>query len=131
MPSTEVRAFRRQGSSLVLLNETQWNAFCSGSVPWSAIEAASSSAAPLDNRLDVLLITCRDGECVLAEPLSLRIDHHGYLQRMYLPLDALPARAGLVDARLPFLKRYLRHAHHWSPTPEQLANAIACSVTSR
>jgi hypothetical protein len=133
MTATQIRVFRRQGDDLETVPERLWHAFVNGDAPFPGQSRAG--AATGSGRLDILLITHRDGECVLAEPLSLRLDDHGYLQRMYVPADALPPQAGVpqsgvFDARLPFLKRYLRHAHHWSPTPAQVAKAVAASTRS-
>ncbi len=121
MAGYQVHVFRRCGDDVLLIDERTWEAFVSGSLPMSGI----------GTRLDVLIITCRDGTCELADPVSLRLDRHGYLERLDLGLLATPLDNGVLDARWPFIERYLRHAHRWAPTAGQLAKASSDSLAAQ
>ena len=121
MAGYQVHVFRRYGDDMLLIDERTWDAFVRGSLPMPGIGA----------RLDVLIITSRDGTCELADPVSLRLDRHGYLERLDLGLPAMPLDNGVLDARWPFIERYLRHAHRWVPTPGQLAKASTDSLAAQ
>ena len=99
---------------------SQWDAFCNGQAPLPVDAAAA--------KVDVLLVTMRDGVCELVEPVSLHVDANGYLQRLRVRFEQLPRQPRLRDARTVFLDRYLRHANHWSPSDAQIEKALAHCV---
>lgn len=125
MSAIQVRAFHRQGGDIMPIADALWTQFVAGNAPLPEVMLHGVSGTPSAQRVDVLLVTARDGECELIEALSLRVDSHGYLQRMYLALEELAPVSGVLDARRPFLERYLRHAHRWKPTADQFTKAIA------
>jgi len=130
MSAIQIRAFHRHGDDMVPIAEALWTQFVAGAAPLPESMRQARSPAQGVRRVDVLLVTSRDGECELIEPVSLRVDAHGYLLRMYLQIDEFAPRPGVLDARRPFLERYLRHAHRWSPTAEQFSKAIASSCAT-
>ena len=96
-------------------------------------ERFSHGGAPLlcgRRKLDVLLVTVRDGVCEEIDPISLDVDENGYLVRLDVELKPLPQHPTLFDARGAFLARYLRHAHHWRPTPQLIDQALALAAPS-
>jgi hypothetical protein len=44
--------------------------------------------------------------------------------RIDVRLRPLPQRPGLLDARTAFIRRYLKHAHHWQPSDQVLSHAL-------
>jgi hypothetical protein len=118
MPALRIEVFRRSGDDLVAIAPPDWEAFCAGQAPLPAPEAAR-------RKVDLLLVTSRDGLCELIEPISVHVDGCGYLQRLHVRLDTLPSETNVRDARHAFLGRYLRHANHWSVTETHIAQALA------
>ena len=117
MPAVHVHVFRRIHDDVECVAASRWEAFCAGQAPLSAGSPAT--------KVEVLLITTRDGVCELVEPVSLHVDANGYLQRLHVRFEQLPRQPGLHDARNAFLDRYLRHANHWVPTQAQIEKALA------
>lgn len=127
MSAIQVRAFHRQGGDIVPINDALWTQFIAGNAPLPKVMLCGGSTQSVQ-RVDVLLVTARDGACELIEALSLRVDSHGYIQRIYLTFDEFAPGPGVLDARRPFLERYLRHAHRWTPTADQFSKAIAATA---
>ena len=117
MTAVHVHVFRRVYDDVEPLATARWDAFCAGQAPLSVEPAVA--------KVEVLLITTRDGVCELVEPISLNVDASGYLQRLHVRFEQLPRDPGLHDARNAFLDRYLRHANHWSPSALQIEKALA------
>jgi hypothetical protein len=112
-----IEVFRRHGDEVVPVDGAAWEAFRSGQAP------LATDAALQTTRVDLLLVTTRDGLCELVEPISVLVDAHGYLKRLHVQFDALPAT--VLDARTAFVSRYLRHAHHWPVSPAHVEKALA------
>ena len=123
MPAVHVHVFRRIFDEVEPLASERWEAFCAGQAPLP-IETGATGATG-GAKVEVLLITTRDGVCELVEPVSLHVDANGFLQRLHVRFEQLPRQPGLHDARNAFLDRYLRHANHWAPTPAQIEKALA------
>ena len=90
-------------------------------------------AAPLrcDRRkVDLLLLTVRDGVCEEIDPITVDLDENGYLMRLDASLRPLPDSPVLIDARPTFLARYMKHAHQWQPTPQLIDQALALAGRS-
>ena len=119
-----VRVFRRVYDDVEPLPTSQWEAFHAGKAPLSV--GASASRA----KVELLLITTRDGVCELVEPISLDVDANGYLQRLHVRFEQLPREPHVRDARSAFLDRYLRHANHWLPSPAQIEKAVSYAIAN-
>jgi len=119
MGAVEVQVFRRCGEALLRVDDAAWDAFRTGQAPAPGVDGSAA------RKIDLLLITTRDGRCELAEPISLDLDANGYLQRLHVRFDALPRGPRVLDARHAFLGRYLQHANHWAVTERQLTSALS------
>jgi hypothetical protein len=97
-------------------------------IPADVWERFASGAQPLpvgsQRRIDLLLLTVRDGVCTEADAISLDLDENGYRVRLDVTMDPLPGAAGVFDARNAFMRRYLAHAHQWRPSAELLQSAL-------
>jgi hypothetical protein len=108
--------FQRIGAErLVLLPAAVWERFARGAQPLPGDG---------ERRIDLLLLTLRDGVCDEVDAISLDLDENGYRVRLDVQLDPLPSRAGVLDARNAFMRRYLAHAHQWRPSAELLQSAL-------
>jgi len=117
MAALHIEVFRRQGDDIVPLDRAVWESFRSGQAPLPHHASVQST------KLDLLIVTTRDGVCELVEPISVHVDGHGYLQRLHVQFDALPDT--VHDARNAFVTRYLRHANQWALSPVHLEKALA------
>ena len=107
--------FRRDAADrLQLIPAHLWERFASGAAPWSAGS---------ERRVDLLLLTLRDGICTEADAISLELDENGYRVRLDVSMDPLPG-AGVLDARVAFMQRYFAHAHQWRPSAALLHTAL-------
>jgi len=94
---------------------TLWDQFVRGGTP----------LLPGDRKIDLLLLTLRDGVCEEIDPITLALDENGYLMRLDVRMRPLPRDPAVLDARNAFLGRYLKHAHHWKPSAELIDQALA------
>ncbi len=92
-----------------------WEQFCRGGAP----------LLPGDRKIDLLLLTLRDGVCEEIEPITLALDENGYLMRFDLRFRPLPKHPAVFDARNAFVGRYLKHAHYWRPSAQLIDRALA------
>jgi hypothetical protein len=118
MAALKIEVFYRSGDDLIAVDPARWESFVSGQAP--LVDAGDGRG-----KVDLLLVTSRDGVCDLLEPVSVHVDGNGYLQRVHLRFDSLPRQPGVLDARGAFLGRYLRHANHWVVSERQIAKALA------
>ena len=91
-----------------------WEQFCRGGTP----------LLPGDRKIDLLLLTLRDGVCEEIDPITLALDENGYLMRFDLQLQPLPKHPALLDARSAFVGRYMKHAHQWKPSAHLIDQAL-------
>jgi hypothetical protein len=117
MRALQIEVFRREGDDIVPIDRAAWEAFRSGQAPLPRCETLAHT------KVDLLIVTTRDGVCELVEPISVHIDDHGYLQRLHVHFDALPD--SVLDARTAFVSRYLRHANHWAVSALHVEKALA------
>ncbi len=113
----------------VIAPET-WEQFCRGGTP--LVRANLRDSLRSGGRVDLLLMTLRDGVCEEIDAITLALDENGYLMRLDAGLRPLPRHPSLLDARSAFVRRYLKHAHHWRPSDELINQALAlisCSHT--
>jgi hypothetical protein len=115
MSSVQILVFQRTArDALAIIASDRWEQFANG-------------AAPLENRcgrVDLLVLTVRNGVCEEADPITVYLDANGYLLRSELRLRPLPRHPALFDARRIFIRRYMKHAHRWRPSEELLAQAL-------
>ena len=115
MNSVQTIALQRIAPDHVCVIAPQtWEQFCRGGTP----------LLPGDRKIDLLLLTLRDGVCEEIDPITLSLDENGYLMRFDLQLQPLPKHPGLLDARSAFLGRYLKHAHQWKPSAHVIDQAL-------
>lgn len=98
-----------------LIAPETWEQFCRGGVPLRSG----------DRKIDLLLLTLRNGVCEEMDPITLALDENGYLMRLDAHLRALPRHPAVLDARRVFVRRYLEHAHHWKPSAQLIDQALA------
>ena len=81
MSSVQTIALQRiaPGHVSVIAPQT-WEQFCRGGTP----------LLPGDRKIDLLLLTLRDGVCEEIDPITLALDENGYLMRFDLQLRPLP-----------------------------------------
>ncbi len=116
MNAVQTIALQRIGADHVSVIAPQtWEQFCRGGTP----------LLPGDRKIDLLLLTLRDGVCEEIDPITLALDENGYLMRFDLQLRPLPKHPALLDARSAFVGRYLKHTHYWKPSPELIDQALA------
>ena len=121
MASVRTLALQRVGMNRVsMIAAGAWDQFIRGTAPLQVGR----------RKVDVLLLTLRDGICEEIDPITLDLDENGYLMRLDLQLRPLPDHPALVDARHVFLARYLKHAHQWRPTPQLIDQALALAGRS-
>jgi hypothetical protein len=96
---------------------------------WDQFVRGGTPLLPGDRKIDLLLLTLRDGVCEEIDPITLALDENGYLMRLDVRMRPLPRDPSVFDARSVFLGRYLKHAHHWKPTAELIDQAL--SLASR
>jgi hypothetical protein len=98
----------------VIAPET-WEQFCRGGTP----------LLPGDRKIDLLLLTLRNGVCEEIDPITLALDENGYLMRFDMRMRPLPRHPAVLDARSAFVGRYMKHAHHWKPSAQLIDQALA------
>ena len=99
MTAVQTIALQRIGADHVSVIAPQtWEQFCRGGTP----------LLPGDRKIDLLLLTLRDGVCEEIDPITLALDENGYLMRFDLQLRPLPKHPALLDARSAFVGRYLK-----------------------
>lgn len=101
------------------------------SADWERFAAGSAPLAPGRRKIDLLLLTLRDGACDEADPITLDLDENGYLVRIDVRVGPLPRHPGLLDARSAFIRRYLKHAHHWQPSDQLIRHALELVSATR
>ncbi len=115
MVSVETIALQRiEPGRVALIHPIDWERFRRG-------------AAPLlhgDRKVDLLLLTLRDGVCEEIDPITLDLDENGYLVRIDVGMRPLPRHPAVLDARGAFLGRYLQHANQWKPTAQLIDQAL-------
>src|SRR5262245_3641848 len=99
---------------LTLIEATDWDRFAAGSAP----------LLPGNRKIDLLLLTLRDGICEEADPITLDLDENGYLVRIDVRMRPLPQHPSVLDARSVFVERYLKHAHQWRPSERLIRHAL-------
>jgi hypothetical protein len=115
MNSFQTIVFQRVARhELALIAPGDWERFSSGGAP----------LLPGSRKIDLLLLTLREGICEEADPITLDLDENGYLVRIDVRLRPLPRQPGVLDARSAFMRRYLKHAHHWQPSDQMLKHAF-------
>jgi hypothetical protein len=115
MSSVQILVFQRTAhDTLAMIGRDLWERFANG-------------GAPLENhrgRVDLLVLTVRSGVCEEADAITLDLDANGYLVRREFRLRPLPRHPALFDARRLFIRRYVKHAHHWRPSEALLDHAL-------
>jgi hypothetical protein len=115
MASVETVVFQRIAPALIaLIQAGDWERFRRGAAP----------LPPGNRRVDLLLLTLRDGVCEEIDPITLDLDANGYLMRIDVGMQPLPEHPALLDARGAFLGRYLQHANHWKPSAQLIDQAL-------
>ena len=121
MTSVRTVALQRIGTNHVsMIAPGVWDQFIRGAAPLRREQC----------RVDLLLLTVRDGICEEIDPITVDLDEHGYLMRLDARLRPLPDTPVLIDARHAFLARYMKHAHQWHPTPQLIDQALALAGRS-
>jgi hypothetical protein len=121
MSSVRTIALRRIDANHVsMIEPDDWDQFIRGAAPLRCER----------RKVDLLLLTMRDGVCEEIDPISVDLDEHGYLMRLDTRLRPLPDTPALIDARHAFLARYMKHAHQWHPTPQLIDQALALADRS-
>jgi len=116
MTSVRTVALQRIGANRVsMIAPGVWDQFVRGAAPLRCEQ----------RKVDLLLLTVRDGVCEEIDPISVDLDENGYLVRLDARLRPLPETPVLIDARHAFLARYMQHAHQWHPTPQLIDQALA------
>lgn len=116
MNSVQTIALQRIAADHVAVIAPQtWEQFCRGGTP----------LLPGDRKIDLLLLTLRDGVCEEIDPITLSLDENGYLMRFDMQLQPLPKHPALLDARSAFVGRYMKHAHQWKPSARLIDQALA------
>jgi len=119
--SVRTVALQRVGANHVsMIAPDVWDQFIHGAAPLRCEQ----------RKVDLLLLTVRDGVCEEIDPISVDLDEHGYLMRLDGRLRPLPDTPVLIDARHAFLARYMKHAHQWQPTPQLIDQALALAGRS-
>lgn len=98
---------------------------------WERFAAGGAPLLPGNRKIDLLLLTLREGVCEEADPITLDLDENGYLVRIDVRVGPLPHHPGLFDARSAFIGRYLKHAHHWRPSERLIRRALDLISTTR
>ena len=115
MASVETMALQRiEPGRVAVIDPIDWERFRRG-------------AAPLRSRkrkVDLLLLTLRDGVCEEIDPITLDLDENGYLMRIDVGMQPLPRHPAVFDARGAFLGRYLQHANQWKPSAQLIDQAL-------
>jgi hypothetical protein len=106
---------------LVLIEAADWERFATGGAP----------LLPGNRKIDLLLLTLREGICEEADPITLDLDENGYLVRIDVRVRPLPQHPALLDARSVFIGRYLKHAHHWRPSERLIRHALELISATR
>jgi hypothetical protein len=116
MTSVRTVALQRIGAEHVsMIAPDVWEQFIRGATPLRCEH----------RKVDLLLLTVRDGVCEEIDPITVDLDENGYLMRLDARLRPLPETPVLIDARHAFLARYMKHAHQWRPTPQLIDQALA------
>jgi hypothetical protein len=116
MTSVHTVALQRiEPGRVCVIKTADWEQFCRGGAP----------LLPGDRRIDLLLLTLRNGVCEEIDPITLDLDKNGYLIRIDVGLRPLPRHPTILDARGAFIGRYLNHAHHWQPSEQLIDQALA------
>ncbi len=116
MNSVQILVFQRTArDALAIVANHLWERFANGGAPLEGRHG----------RVDLLVLTVRNGICEEADPITLDLDANGYLVRREFRLRPLPAHPALFDARRIFIRRYLKHAAHWQPSEQLLEHALA------
>jgi hypothetical protein len=122
MTSVQMIVFHRVAPDrLAMMLPTDWERFASGGAP----------LLPGSRKIDLLLLTLRDGICDEADPITLDLDENGYIVRIDVRIRPLPQHPGLFDARRAFIGRYLKHAHHWQPSEALIEHALGLIGAAR
>lgn len=115
MVPVETMALQRiEPGRVALIHPTDWDRFRRGAAP----------LPPGNRKVDLLLLTLRDGVCEEIDPITLDLDENGYLVRIDIGMQPLPRHPALLDARGAFLGRYLQHANHWKPSAQLIDQAL-------
>ena len=100
-------------------------------IDWERFSSGGAPLLPGNRKIDLLLLSVREGICEEADPITLDLDENGYLVRIDVRLRPLPEHPGLFDARRAFIGRYLKHAHHWQPSDQLIEQALDLIGASR
>ncbi len=115
MASVETMALLRvEPGRVTLIRPIDWERFWRGAAP----------LPPGNRKIDLLLLTLRDGVCEEIDPITLDLDESGYRMRIDVGMQPLPRHPALLDARGAFLGRYLQHAKHWRPSAQLIDQAL-------
>ena len=115
MPAIQTIVFERiPPDGLALIEAPDWERFAVGGAPLH----------PGNRKIDLLLLTLREGICEEADPITLDLDENGYLIRIDVRVRPLPKHPSVLDARSVFIGRYLKHAHHWRPSERLIRHAL-------
>lgn len=115
MSAIQTIVFERvRPDGLVIIETAEWERFAAGGTP----------LLPGSRKIDLLLLTLREGICEEADPITLDLDENGYLVRIDVHMRPLPRHPALLDARSAFIGRYLKHAHHWQPSERLIRHAL-------
>ena len=96
MSSVETIALQRiEPGRVSLIQPTDWERFCRGGAP----------LLQGDRKVDLLLLTLRDGVCEEIDPITLDLDENGYLVRIDVNMQPLPLHPTLLDARGAFWQK--------------------------
>ncbi len=126
MNSVRILALQRvTPDHLSLIAPRVWEQFSRGGAPLGVSEGTAR-----ERRIEVLLLTLRDGVCEEIDPILVDVDENGYLVRWDVQLRPLPRHPALFDARGVFLRRYLHHARQWQPTQQLIDQALALAGRS-
>ena len=124
MHSVQTIALQRIDPNHVdLIASETWEQFCRGGTPLLRADLRDNIRGK--GRVDLLLMTLRDGVCEEIDAITLALDENGYLMRLDAGMRPLPQVPSLLDARNAFLRRYLKHAHHWRPSDDLINQALA------
>jgi hypothetical protein len=99
---------------LALIEAADWERFAAGGAP----------LVPGKRKIDLLLLTLREGVCEEADPITLDLDDNGYLVRIDVRMQPLPQHPSVLDARSAFIGRYLKHSHQWRPSERLIRRAL-------
>ncbi len=91
MTAVQTIALQRIGANHVcLIAPETWEQFCRGGTP----------LLPGDRKIDLLLLTLRDGVCEEIDPITLALDENGYLMRLDAAVAAAATTSGACSMRV-------------------------------